>query len=84
MHEQARKQQRASTSAKQKALLQQMQGERDDSSTKVTRLEREIKELQRMLNYAHAAARAANKENAAAVSELEADLQRAKEGRIWS
>eukprot|EP00965_Chrysotila_dentata_P018850 627844-Pleurochrysis_carterae.AAC.1 len=61
-----------------------MQGGRDDSSTKVTRLEREITELQRMLNHAHAAARAANKENAAAVSELEADMQRAKERRIWS
>eukprot|EP00965_Chrysotila_dentata_P042945 1426247-Pleurochrysis_carterae.AAC.1 len=66
MHEQALKQQRAGASAKQKALLQPMQGERDDSSTKVTRLEREITELQRMLNHAHAAASAANKENAAA------------------
>eukprot|EP00965_Chrysotila_dentata_P052437 1739606-Pleurochrysis_carterae.AAC.1 len=51
-----------------------MQGERDDSSTKVTRLESEITELQRMLNHAHAAARAANKENTTA---------RAKEKRIW-
>eukprot|EP00965_Chrysotila_dentata_P171609 5663213-Pleurochrysis_carterae.AAC.1 len=37
-----------------------------------------------MLNHAYAAARAANKENATAVTELEAELQRAKEGLIWA
>eukprot|EP00965_Chrysotila_dentata_P227042 6195763-Pleurochrysis_carterae.AAC.1 len=37
-----------------------------------------------MLNRANAAARAANKENAAAVSELEAQVQRLNEGRIWA
>eukprot|EP00965_Chrysotila_dentata_P056052 1857967-Pleurochrysis_carterae.AAC.1 len=34
------------------------------------------------MNRANAAARAANKENAAAVSELEAQVQRLNEGRI--
>eukprot|EP00965_Chrysotila_dentata_P027868 926318-Pleurochrysis_carterae.AAC.1 len=37
-----------------------------------------------MLNRANAAARAANKENAATVSELEAQVQRLNEGRIWA
>eukprot|EP00965_Chrysotila_dentata_P086930 2869375-Pleurochrysis_carterae.AAC.1 len=37
-----------------------------------------------MLNRANAAARAAKKENAAAVSELEAKVQRLNEGRIWA
>eukprot|EP00965_Chrysotila_dentata_P069587 2298411-Pleurochrysis_carterae.AAC.1 len=37
-----------------------------------------------MINRANAAARAANKENAAAVSELEAQVQRLIEGRIWA
>eukprot|EP00965_Chrysotila_dentata_P183388 6056012-Pleurochrysis_carterae.AAC.1 len=36
-----------------------------------------------MLNRANAAARAAYKENAAAVSELEAQVQRLNEGHIW-
>eukprot|EP00965_Chrysotila_dentata_P231852 6198599-Pleurochrysis_carterae.AAC.2 len=47
-------------------------------------MEADIAELQRMLNRANAAARAANKENAAAVSELEAQVQRLNEGRIWA
>eukprot|EP00965_Chrysotila_dentata_P199794 6179596-Pleurochrysis_carterae.AAC.1 len=61
-----------------------MQVERDDSARKKIHLEGEIINLRRMLNHAHAAARAANKENAAAVTELEAELQRAREGRIWA
>eukprot|EP00965_Chrysotila_dentata_P135373 4475757-Pleurochrysis_carterae.AAC.1 len=61
-----------------------MQGERDDSAKKVTDLEVEITHHRRMLNHVYAAARAANKENATALTELEAELQRAKEGRIWA
>eukprot|EP00965_Chrysotila_dentata_P126540 4183947-Pleurochrysis_carterae.AAC.1 len=61
-----------------------MQGGRDDLAKKVTDLEVEITNLRRMLHHAHAAARAANKENATAVTSLEAELQRAKEGRIWA
>eukprot|EP00965_Chrysotila_dentata_P091389 3017190-Pleurochrysis_carterae.AAC.1 len=61
-----------------------MQGERGDSAKKVTDLEVEITNLWRMLNHAHAAARAANKKSATAVTELEAELQRAKEGHIWA
>eukprot|EP00965_Chrysotila_dentata_P018285 608627-Pleurochrysis_carterae.AAC.1 len=61
-----------------------MQEERDASSDKVTNLEAHITELQRMMNRANAAARTANKENAAAVSELEAQVQRLNEGRIWA
>eukprot|EP00965_Chrysotila_dentata_P111637 3691288-Pleurochrysis_carterae.AAC.1 len=62
-----------------------MQEERDASSDKVTNLEAHITELQRMMNRANAAARAANnKENAAAVSELEAQVQRLNEERIWA
>eukprot|EP00965_Chrysotila_dentata_P098877 3269850-Pleurochrysis_carterae.AAC.1 len=37
-----------------------------------------------MINRANAAARAANKENAAAISEFEAQVQRLHEGRIWA
>eukprot|EP00965_Chrysotila_dentata_P086828 2865586-Pleurochrysis_carterae.AAC.1 len=36
------------------------------------------------MSRANAAARAANKENAAAVFELEAQVQRLNEGRIWA
>eukprot|EP00965_Chrysotila_dentata_P009330 303949-Pleurochrysis_carterae.AAC.1 len=36
------------------------------------------------MNRANAAARGANKENATAVSELEAQVQRLNEGRIWA
>eukprot|EP00965_Chrysotila_dentata_P199934 6179677-Pleurochrysis_carterae.AAC.1 len=61
-----------------------MQGERDDSAKKVTDLEIKITNVRRMLNHAHTAARAANKKNATAVTELEAELQRATEGRIWA
>eukprot|EP00965_Chrysotila_dentata_P024085 798209-Pleurochrysis_carterae.AAC.1 len=82
MHGEALKQQRAAASAKQKELLQQMQ--RDDLAKKVTDLEVRITNLRRMLNHAHAAARAANKKNASAVTELETELQRAKEERIWA
>eukprot|EP00965_Chrysotila_dentata_P200066 6179776-Pleurochrysis_carterae.AAC.1 len=56
----------------------------DASSDKVTGLEVNITELQRMINRANAAARAANKENAAAVSELHAQVQRLHEGHIWA
>eukprot|EP00965_Chrysotila_dentata_P121122 4006022-Pleurochrysis_carterae.AAC.1 len=58
-----------------------MQEERDASSDKVTGLDANITELQCMLNRANAAARAANKENAAAVSGLDAQVQRLNEGR---
>eukprot|EP00965_Chrysotila_dentata_P035648 1186237-Pleurochrysis_carterae.AAC.2 len=59
--------------------------ERKASSDKVTGLETNITELQRMINRANTtAARAASKENAAAVSELEAQVQRLNEGRIWA
>eukprot|EP00965_Chrysotila_dentata_P025799 856737-Pleurochrysis_carterae.AAC.1 len=37
-----------------------------------------------MLNRANAAARVAKKENTAAVSELQAQVQRLSEGRIWA
>eukprot|EP00965_Chrysotila_dentata_P092808 3064574-Pleurochrysis_carterae.AAC.1 len=61
-----------------------MQEERDASSDKVTGTEAHITELQRMMNRANTAACAANKENTAAVSELEAQVQRLSEGRIWA
>eukprot|EP00965_Chrysotila_dentata_P207445 6184107-Pleurochrysis_carterae.AAC.2 len=61
-----------------------MHDEPDVSSNKATRLEANITKLQRMLNRANAAARAANKENAAAVSELEAHVKRLDKGRIWA
>eukprot|EP00965_Chrysotila_dentata_P039016 1297053-Pleurochrysis_carterae.AAC.1 len=79
------KQQQATANVKYKALLTTMQKERDASSAfKVTRLEANITELQRMINRAIAAARAANKENTAAVSELETQVQRLNEGHIWA
>eukprot|EP00965_Chrysotila_dentata_P064429 2135755-Pleurochrysis_carterae.AAC.1 len=62
----------AAANIKYKALLEQMQEERDASSDTVTGLEAHITELQRMMNRVNAAARAANKEKAAAVSELKA------------
>eukprot|EP00965_Chrysotila_dentata_P140608 4648989-Pleurochrysis_carterae.AAC.2 len=61
-----------------------MQEERDASSDNVTGLEANITELQRVFNRANAAPRAANTENAAAVSELEAQVQRLNKGRIWA
>eukprot|EP00965_Chrysotila_dentata_P141688 4682557-Pleurochrysis_carterae.AAC.1 len=61
-----------------------MQEKRDASSDKVRGLEANITELQRTINRANAAARGATKENAAAVSELEAQVQRLNEGRIWA
>eukprot|EP00965_Chrysotila_dentata_P072750 2404489-Pleurochrysis_carterae.AAC.1 len=61
-----------------------MQEERDAPSDKVTGLEAHITQLQRMMNRANAAARAASKENAAGVSELEVQVQRLNEGRIWA
>eukprot|EP00965_Chrysotila_dentata_P031325 1043425-Pleurochrysis_carterae.AAC.2 len=66
------KQVQAASNVKYKSWLKQMQEERDASSDKVTGLGANITELQRMINRANDAARAANKENAAAVSELEA------------
>eukprot|EP00965_Chrysotila_dentata_P256150 6212452-Pleurochrysis_carterae.AAC.2 len=76
MNEEALKQQRAAASAKGSAMTV--------SAKKVTDLEVDITNLCCMLNHAYAAARAANKENATSVTELEAELQRAKEGRIWA
>eukprot|EP00965_Chrysotila_dentata_P013275 438580-Pleurochrysis_carterae.AAC.1 len=61
-----------------------MQEERDASSDKVTGLEANITKLQRMINRANAAARAANKERGAAVTELEAQVQRLNDGCIWA
>eukprot|EP00965_Chrysotila_dentata_P062528 2071756-Pleurochrysis_carterae.AAC.1 len=54
-----------------------MQEERDASRDTVTALEANITKLQRMINRANAVARAANKENAAAVTELEAQAEEA-------
>eukprot|EP00965_Chrysotila_dentata_P116632 3855361-Pleurochrysis_carterae.AAC.1 len=50
------KQQQAAANVKYKSWLKQMQEERDASSDKVTGLEANITELQRMLNRANAAA----------------------------
>eukprot|EP00965_Chrysotila_dentata_P047818 1586194-Pleurochrysis_carterae.AAC.1 len=61
-----------------------MQEKRDASSDNVTDLEANVTELQRMLNRANAVARAANKENAAAVSDLEPQVHRLNKGRIWA
>eukprot|EP00965_Chrysotila_dentata_P014331 474932-Pleurochrysis_carterae.AAC.1 len=60
------KQVQAAANVKYKALLTKLQEERDASSDMVSGLKANITELQRMLNRANAAARAANKENAAA------------------
>eukprot|EP00965_Chrysotila_dentata_P066586 2205202-Pleurochrysis_carterae.AAC.1 len=81
-YESSIKQVQAAADVKYKALLTKLQEERDASSDKVTCLAAQITKLQRMLNRANAAARAVNKENAAAVSELEAQVQRLNEGRI--
>eukprot|EP00965_Chrysotila_dentata_P227491 6196047-Pleurochrysis_carterae.AAC.7 len=78
------KQQRAAANVKYTNLLKKMQMERDAASEQLNALQGDITQMQRMLNQANAAC-AANKENAAAFSELiEAELQRANEGRIWA
>eukprot|EP00965_Chrysotila_dentata_P234771 6200371-Pleurochrysis_carterae.AAC.2 len=56
------------------------QEERDTASDKMMRLEASMTEQQRMINRANAAARAANKEDAAAVFELKAQVQRLQGG----
>eukprot|EP00965_Chrysotila_dentata_P015721 520483-Pleurochrysis_carterae.AAC.1 len=61
-----------------------MQEKRDASSDKVTGWEANITELQRMVNRANAAARATDKENAAAVTELETQVHRLNVGKIWT
>eukprot|EP00965_Chrysotila_dentata_P215788 6189000-Pleurochrysis_carterae.AAC.1 len=79
------KQQRVAANVKYKKWLSKIQTELDDASDKVTVLEVTIPRCSACsLNQANAAARAADKGNAAAVNELEAELQRAKEGRIWA
>eukprot|EP00965_Chrysotila_dentata_P062283 2063476-Pleurochrysis_carterae.AAC.1 len=66
------KQVQAAANVKDKALLTRLQEARDALNDTVTGLEAHITELQRMLSRANAAARAANnKDNAAAVPELE-------------
>eukprot|EP00965_Chrysotila_dentata_P258837 6213358-Pleurochrysis_carterae.AAC.7 len=71
--EQAREQ--ATANVKFKALLTKSQEEREALSDKVTGLEANITELQRLVNRAHAAAHAVSKESAAAVCEFEAQEQ---------
>eukprot|EP00965_Chrysotila_dentata_P209414 6185278-Pleurochrysis_carterae.AAC.2 len=74
-YEEKMKQQRAAANVKYQELPSKMQTERDAASDKVAALEGDVTQMQRMCIQANpATARAANKENAAAVSE-----QRAKE-----
>ena len=78
------KEQRAAAAASYRALQKEMQGERIASSEAMLSLEAEITAYRRQLSRAQAAQRSSSRDASAARAEMEEEVQRLREGRVWS
>ena len=78
------KEQRAAHAFEVNQLLGEQRGERAQAMETTTRLEGLISDLEKQLRSAHAAMRKGGQMAAKTQEQLEDELQRVKEGRVWS
>ena len=78
------KEQRAAHAFEVNQLLGEQRGERAQAMETTTRLEGLITDLEKQLRSAHAAMRKGGQMAAKTQEQLEGELQRVKEGRVWS